>query len=115
MDNTYALTESTYYIMLALYRPAHGYGIMQQVEDMSGGRVRLAPGTLYGALNALTEKGWISPLPVEAGSRKKEYKLTDQGLKVLVKEIERLRELVNNGDKVLAEALEDKAEGGEER
>ena len=55
MDNNYALTESTYYIMLALYEPSHGYGIMQQVEEMSGGRVKLAPGTLYGALTALTD------------------------------------------------------------
>ena len=106
MSDNYALTESTYYILLALYRPAHGYGIMQQVEEMSQGRVRLAPGTLYGALNALSDKGWIKPLPVEAGSRKKEYKLTDPGLKVLLNEIERLKELVNNGDKVLKDALE---------
>ncbi|MBR6472353.1 MAG: helix-turn-helix transcriptional regulator [Firmicutes bacterium] len=106
MIDNYALTESTYYILLALYRPAHGYGIMQQVEEMSQGRVRLAPGTLYGALNALSDKGWIKPLPVEAGSRKKEYKLTDAGLKVLLNEIERLKELVNNGDKVLKDALE---------
>lgn len=111
MDNTYALTESTYYIMLALYRPAHGYGIMQQVEEMSSGRVRLAPGTLYGALNALSEKGWIKQLPVEAGSRKKEYKLTDKGREILLKEIERLRELLRNGDQVVAKALE----GGEDR
>ena len=110
---SYALTESTYYIMLALYQPAHGYGIMQQVEEMSRGRVRLAAGTLYGALNALSDKGWIRPLPVEAGSRKKEYKLTDNGLKVLIGEIERLKELVNNGDKVLGNALEEPTEGGE--
>ena len=52
-----ALTESTYYILLALYHPQHGYGIMQQTEQLSGGRVRLAAGTLYGALNSLCEKG----------------------------------------------------------
>jgi DNA-binding PadR family transcriptional regulator len=101
MDNNYALTESTYYIMLALYEPSHGYGIMQQVEEMSGGRVRLAPGTLYGALTALTDKGWITPLPVQSGSRKKEYKLTDKGRTVLLSEIDRLKELVTNGDKVI--------------
>ena len=109
MDNTYALTESTYYIMLALYRPAHGYGIMQQVEEMSSGRVRLAPGTLYGALNALSEKGWIKQLPVEAGSRKKGFDL--MGREILLKEIERLRELLRNGDQIVAKALEE----GEER
>ena len=87
--------------------------VLQQVEEMSRGRVRLAAGTLYGALNALSDKGWIRPLPVEAGSRKKEYKLTDNGLKVLIGEIERLRELVNNGDMVLGNALEEPTEGGE--
>ena len=48
-----ALTESTYYILLSLYHPQHGYGIMQQTEQLSGGRVHLAAGTLYGALNPL--------------------------------------------------------------
>ena len=59
MNENMALTESTYYILLALAQPRHGYGIMQQTEQLSGGRVRLAAGTLYGALNALCEKGWI--------------------------------------------------------
>lgn len=70
MENL-ALTESTYYILLSLYRPQHGYGIMQQTEQLSGGRVRLAAGTLYGALNSLCEKGWIRQLPIEHGSRKR--------------------------------------------
>ena len=79
---------------------------MQQVEEMSGGRVRLAPGTLYGALTALTGKGWIVQLPVDAGSRKKEYKLTDKGREILMKEIERLRELVTNGEKITSNNLD---------
>ena len=85
-----ALTETTYYILLSLYHPQHGYGIMQETQQLSGGRVRLAAGTLYGALNALCEKGWISPLPMESGSRKKEYQLTSAGLKVLKQELARL-------------------------
>ena len=101
MNENLALTETTYYILLALYEPRHGYGIMQQVEEMSGGRIRLAAGTLYGALNTMCEKGWIVNLPVEEGSRKKEYKLTEKGLGILQKEVERLRELVRNGDAVL--------------
>lgn len=56
MENL-ALTESTYYILLSLYHPQHGYGIMQQTEQLSGGRVHLAAGTLYGALTSLCEKG----------------------------------------------------------
>ena len=55
MENI-VLTEATYYILLALYNPQHGYGIMQEVEELSKGRVRLAAGTLYGALNVLVDK-----------------------------------------------------------
>ena len=101
MNNELALTESTYYILLSLYSPQHGYGIMQQTEALSHGRVRLAPGTLYGALNSMSEKGWIAQLPVEDGSRKKEYRLTECGRAVLINEIERLKELVKNGESIV--------------
>ena len=97
-----ALTESTYYILLALYRPRHGYGIMQQVQNLSEGRVRLAAGTLYGALNSMCEKG-IIPCGGDGESRKKEYKLTADGLDVLKHELKRLRELVDNGESILRE------------
>ncbi len=73
---------------------------MQRTEELSGGRVRLAAGTLYGALNTMLDKGWILQLPIEDGSRQKKYKLTEKGLKVLLGEIERLKELVRNGDLV---------------
>ncbi len=96
-----ALTETTYYILLSLYSPRHGYGIIQETERLSGGRIRLAAGTLYGALNSMCDKGWILLLPVEDGSRKKEYKITQKGLEVLQGELARLRELVENGDKVM--------------
>lgn len=103
MVENIVLTESTYYILLSLYKPQHGYGIMQQTEQLSGGRVRLAAGTLYGALNSLCEKGWITPLPASADSRKKEYRLTDRGLAVLRQELNRLRQLVENGERILQE------------
>ena len=54
-----ALTEAVYYILLSLGQPLHGYGIMQNVEQLSHGRVRLAAGILYGALNTMVSKGWI--------------------------------------------------------
>lgn len=101
MGDQAALTESTYYILLALHTPQHGYGIMQHVEQMSGGRVRLAAGTLYGALTALCERGWIAPVPGEEGSRKKEYRLTETGGMALRRELARLRELVANGEAML--------------
>ena len=107
MNDSIALTESTYYILLALYNPQHGYGIMQQVEEMSGGRIRLAAGTLYGALSAMTDKGWIVQLPVDAGSRRKDYLITERGKSVLRKEVLRLRELVTNGAAVIGRELQD--------
>ena len=96
-----ALTEAVYYILLSLTRPLHGYGIMQKVEQLSGGRVRLAAGTLYGALNTLLERGWITALPGEKDSRKKEYQLTPAGREALLAELTRLRELVRNGEEIL--------------
>ena len=98
-----ALTEATYYILLSLVQPRHGYGIMQRAESLSGGRVRLAAGTLDGALNTLCDKGWILPLPAPDDSRRKDYKLTELGLKVLKNEVARLRELADNGEKILRE------------
>lgn len=96
-----ALTEAVYYILLSLIQPMHGYGIMQNVTQLSNGRVRLAAGTLYGAINTLLEKGWILALPGEKDSRKKEYQITEQGKQALEAEIIRLRELIENGSHIL--------------
>ena len=104
MDENIVLTEAVYYILLSLYSPLHGYGIMQNTEYLSHGRVRLAAGTLYGAINVMMEKGWISSIPGEAGSRKKEYMITDLGRKTAENELERLRELVENGEKIIGKA-----------
>lgn len=92
------ITESTYYILLAVLKPNHGYGIIQKVQELTNERVRLGPGTLYGAINKLLEKNWINLYSEEKNSRKKkEYIITDLGLKVLGDEIKRLEELVENG------------------
>ena len=96
-----ALTEAVYYILLSLMQPLHGYGIMQNVEALSGGRVRLAAGTLYGAINTLLEKGWISALPGEKDSRKKEYLITELGKAAVTQELLRLKELLDNGTKIM--------------
>ncbi len=106
MREALALTEASYYILLSLVRPQHGYGIMQRAEALSGGRVRLGPGTLYGALTSMSEKGWIVLLPVEDGSRKKDYRLTEQGRQVLLAELERLKRLVQDGEKAIEEGQE---------
>ena len=96
-----ALTEAVFYILLSLQKPLHGYGIIQNVGELSNGRVKLAAGTLYGALNTLVEKGWIDALPENPESRKKEYVITSNGMAVLMEELERLSELVDNGRRIL--------------
>ena len=101
MNTQAALTEAVYYILLALVTPRHGYGIMQETERMSQGRVKLAAGTLYGALNGLLDRGWIRAVPGAEDSRRKEYALTDKGKEALESELDRLRELVKNGEVVL--------------
>lgn len=101
MSNNIALTEAVFYILLSLYEPMHGYGIMQNTENLSNGRVKLAAGTLYGAINTLLEKNWIEALPEEKNSRKKEYKINDKGKAVVQNEIERLRELLKNGQSII--------------
>lgn len=96
-----AMTEAVYYILLSLLEPMHGYGIMQNVEKLSNGRVNLAAGTLYGAINTLLEKGWITALSSDKESRKKEYQITKQGKEMLLDEIIRLHELLENGTHIL--------------
>ena len=100
--STAALTEAVFYILLSLDEPLHGYGIMQNVERLSGGRVRLAAGTLYGALTTLTERGWIEAVGEDEG-RRKEYLITAEGMSVLREELARLEELTANGKKLLEE------------
>ena len=94
MPGTFALTEATYYILLSLHKPRHGYGIMQQTEEMSSGRVRL-----------LCDKGWIVLKTVDEDSRRKEYQLTDKGREILINEVKRLKELTRNGEMILGEEL----------
>lgn len=96
-----ALTEAVFYILLSLDQPMHGYGIMQNTERLSGGRVRLAAGTLYGAIHTLLKKGWIAALP--GSGRKKEYQLTEEGRAAVRVELARLRELIANGEEITKE------------
>lgn len=98
-----ALTEAVYFILLSVIEPMHGYGIMQLTEKLSSGRVRLAAGTLYGAINTLLEKGWIRSVGEGYDSRKKEYVITPAGKAALHGEISRLTELAALGKTYLEE------------
>lgn len=101
MENSTPLTEALFYILLALRNPKHGYGIIQEVSEITQGRVVLGPGTLYGAINSMLSKGWIRLYSEEKGSRKKkEYLITEDGLEVFNKEVERLNELLENSKRM---------------
>lgn len=87
------LTETTYYILLALVEPAHGYAVMQQVEEMSSGHVRIAAGTMYGALENLLKHKLIKQVP-SADQRRKNYLITDIGKKILWEDCQRMEHMV---------------------
>lgn len=93
------LTEAFYYILVTLYPGVtHGYAMMQDVERMSAGRVRIGAGTLYTALNTLQKKGLIDYAPDadSADSRRKLYTITEKGRVILKAEMERMEELLQN-------------------
>jgi DNA-binding PadR family transcriptional regulator len=92
-----ALTEAVFYILISMLRPRHGYAVMQNVDKLTNGRVKLGAGTLYGAINTLLEKQWICAAGDDKDSRKKEYAITDLGKKVLRGELIRLEELLSSG------------------
>ena len=95
-----ALTEVTFYILLSLYQPRHGYSIMQYIEENTKGRLLLGAGTLYGALNTLCEKGWISAHG-ESDGRKKEFLITSLGKEIAEKELCRLTELTSFASEII--------------
>ena len=99
-----ALTETTFLILLSLWQPRHGYGVMQFLKAATHGRLSLGAGTLYGALNNLLERGWIAPCGESAG-RRKEYCITPAGKTAAMAELDRMREV----EKLAAEIVK----GGE--
>jgi DNA-binding PadR family transcriptional regulator len=93
------LTEATLTILLSLVpEPRHGYAILKAVPELSGGRVSLTTGTLYGALKRLLEQGWIErlddPSVVATGRPQKVYMLTLLGRRILSAELQRLEALL---------------------
>ena len=92
------LTESTYYILLALAEPMHGYGVMQNVDNLSEGTVKIGPGTLYGTFQTLEKENLIVKVGEE--ERRKIYTLTPKGREVLKLQVDRLRIMVRSGSTV---------------
>ena len=89
------MTEAMYYILLALLRPGHGYGMMQRIKELSGGRLEMGPGALYGVLSRMNREGWIV-LTGEEG-RRKNYAITQAGKAALLTEYERIKRLAADG------------------
>jgi DNA-binding PadR family transcriptional regulator len=93
--DTIAVSEPVLLVLLSLAeQPRHGYSILKDVESMSGGRVLLSTGTLYGALQRLLDNGWIERVQEDSAPRdRRTYRLTSQGRRNLQMEIERMRQL----------------------
>ncbi|OPX46457.1 lineage-specific thermal regulator protein [Ruminiclostridium hungatei] len=100
-DRFLPLTETTFYIMLSLLEPSHGYAVMQNVEQLSENKVKIAAGTLYGAFENLVRQKLIKAVATE-DTRRKVYVLTAEGKEVLKLEIRRLKHLVNISGNVTA-------------
>lgn len=91
------LPSAAFHILLALAgEDRHGYAIMREVESQTGGRVRLGPGTLYSSLQTLLDAGAIYEVGSKAagGERRRHYRLSAAGKKLVRSETERLEELL---------------------
>jgi len=82
------MTETAFYILLCLRSPNHGYGIVQKVERLTDGAIRLAPGTMYGSLSKMEKDGLIRFIREE--EKRKIYEITDLGREVLQIELKRI-------------------------
>lgn len=98
------MTETAYYILLALAKPKHGYGIMQHVEKITGKRVKLGAGTVYGTLSKMEADRLIVPVAEE--ERRKIYQITGSGARLLKMELSRLQELVAHGKAGMGETTD---------
>ncbi|MCC2225938.1 MULTISPECIES: PadR family transcriptional regulator [Roseburia] len=85
------MTETAFYILLCLKKPNHGYGIVQTVEKLTDGAIRLAPGTMYGSLSKMEKDGLIQFIREE--DKRKIYQITELGLEVLQLELKRIERL----------------------
>ncbi|MGT2910370.1 PadR family transcriptional regulator [Streptococcus cameli] len=93
------LTETSYYILLSFLEPRHGYAVMQEVEKMSQGDVKIAAGTMYGAIDNLLKSGWILPVASQ-DARRKTYQISPLGKELLQHETQRIRKLSRIAEKL---------------
>ncbi|MBO5459476.1 MAG: helix-turn-helix transcriptional regulator [Lachnospira sp.] len=93
------MTETTFYTLLALLEPNHGYGIMKFVRELTQERIKMGTGTLYTMLGRLVEDKLIVIVQEEEG--KKVYRITEDGYSLLLMEQRRLQQQYENGAKIL--------------
>lgn len=91
------LTEASFYILISLKEPLHGYGVMQKVSELSHNRVQLGPGTLYGALSNLQSLELIKTVEEAGNDRRKLYCMTEAGRLIAEYEVKRFEELARHG------------------
>ncbi len=96
MSSQGPMTEAAFYILLAMTKPGHGYGMMQRIKELSGGRLTMGPGTLYGVLTRMNKDGWIRL--TEEKDRRKNYEITEAGRQALLIEYRRLKQMVLDGN-----------------
>ena len=89
------MTETAYYILLALKKERHGYGILGWVQERTNDRLKLGAGTIYGTLSKMDNDGLIEA--VSETDRRKTYIITPLGLNIMQTELSRLEELLFNG------------------
>ena len=94
------MTETAFYILLCLQTPNHGYGVVQRVEEMTGGEIRLAPGTMYGSLSKMERDDLIRFVREE--DKRKIYESTQAGREVLQLELKRIERLYKNAKEALS-------------
>ena len=88
------MTETGFYILLCLQKPNHGYGVVQLVERMTEGEIRISPGTMYGSLSKMEKDGLIQFVREE--EKRKLYRITELGTEVLQLEKKRICRLYRN-------------------
>ena len=85
------MTETAFYILLCLQKPNHGYGVVQKVEQLTNGAIKLAPGTMYGSLSKMEKDKVIEFIKEE--DKRKIYQITELGSQVLELELQRITRL----------------------
>ena len=93
------MTETGFYILFCLQKPNHGYGIVQLVDKLTDGEIKLAPGTMYGSLSKMEKDGLIKFVNEE--ETRKIYTITELGTEVLQLELKRIKRLYHSSQEVI--------------